>query len=160
MFRPLIRRVPPSIWAGLIALLLLLPTGSTLAQTQPESVTIAGTIQLLLGCDDNWQPPCEATFLTFDEETGLWSGTFELPAGSYEYKVAINGSWEINFGRDLQPGSDFPGKQKCPGHTHRTDGIELIGIEEHFGLDGCRPPLPPEAMGADTMNDVFSLRRG
>ncbi len=29
----------------------------------PDTVTIAGTIQSQLGCSEDWQPECEATFL-------------------------------------------------------------------------------------------------
>ena len=65
---------------------------------QPELVVIPGTIQSVLGCEGDWQPDCEATALTFDELSGLWMGTFDIPAGDYEYKVAINGSWDENYG--------------------------------------------------------------
>lgn len=75
------------------------------AQTddQPQSVTIAGTIQSVLGCPGDWQPECENTSLTYDEISGLWRGQFELPAGDYEYKVAINGSWSENYGGRADP---------------------------------------------------------
>jgi pullulanase len=65
---------------------------------QPNFVTIPGTIQSQLGCPGDWQPDCEATFLTFDEEDGIWQGEFVLDAGDYEYKVAINQSWDENYG--------------------------------------------------------------
>ncbi len=64
----------------------------------PDSVTIAGTVQSLLGCPGDWQPECEATVLTYDAGADVWTGTFDLPAGSYEYKVALNGNWDVNYG--------------------------------------------------------------
>ncbi|MBN1286837.1 MAG: pullulanase-type alpha-1,6-glucosidase [Anaerolineae bacterium] len=64
----------------------------------PDMVNIPGTLQPLLGCSGEWQPDCEATLLEFDEAAGLWHRTFDLPAGSYEYKVALNGSWTENYG--------------------------------------------------------------
>lgn len=67
-------------------------------RTRPDLVVIPGTIQSVAGCPGNWQPDCEATALTYDEVFQLWSGTFDLPAGNYEYKVALNGSWDLNFG--------------------------------------------------------------
>jgi pullulanase-type alpha-1,6-glucosidase len=72
--------------------------------TQPDFVSIPGTIQSQLGCSGDWQPDCENTFLTFDEEDGIWQGEFVLPAGEYEYKVAINQSWDENYGGLADPG--------------------------------------------------------
>ena len=64
----------------------------------PDFVTIPGTIQSQLGCPGDWQPDCEATFLALEEGDDVWQGTFELAAGEYEYKVAINQSWDENYG--------------------------------------------------------------
>jgi alpha-amylase len=47
---------------------------------------------------DGWQPDCAASHLTFDTSDGLRHGTFDLPTGSYEWKVAINDSWTLNYG--------------------------------------------------------------
>lgn len=70
----------------------------------PELVVVPGTIQSVAGCDGDWQPDCEATALTYDEGNKIWSNTFDLPAGEYEYKAALNGSWELNFGQNAEPG--------------------------------------------------------
>lgn len=70
----------------------------------PDLVVVPGTIQSVLGCGGDWDPACEATALPFDEEDQLWTATFDIPAGDYEYKVALNGSWDVNFGADAQPG--------------------------------------------------------
>src|SRR5690606_19925211 len=76
---------------------------------QPDLVIIPGTIQSVLGCDGDWQPDCEATALTFDDEDQLWSATFDLPAGDYEYKVTLNGSWDVNYGLHAEPnGANIP----------------------------------------------------
>lgn len=69
----------------------------------PQTVTVAGTVQSVLGCPGDWAPDCEATFLT-DQGDGIWMGTFTLPAGSYEYKIALNGDWEQNYGADAVAG--------------------------------------------------------
>lgn len=68
----------------------------------PEMVVIPGTIQSVVGCPGDWDTTCELTALTYDEEDQLWSRTIEIPAGDYEYKVALNGTWDINFGQDAQ----------------------------------------------------------
>lgn len=83
------------------------PSGPGLPTTsveQPESVTIAGTIQSQLGCTEDWQPPCEDTFLNYDAGDDLWRGTFDLTAGNYEYKVALNGGWDKNYGLGAEAG--------------------------------------------------------
>ena len=67
----------------------------------PEHVTLVGNLQATLGCGGDWDPTCEATFLTYDTEQDLWMGTFDLPAGEYEYKIALNLDWEpVNYGLD------------------------------------------------------------
>ncbi len=66
--------------------------------SMPTLVTLPGTFQSILGCSGDWQPDCEATALAFDESDQKWIGVFTLPAGIYEYKVAINGSWDENYG--------------------------------------------------------------
>lgn len=70
----------------------------------PDLVVIPGTIQSVLGCPGDWQPDCENTALVFDEDDQVWTAVFTIPAGSYEYKVALNGSWDVNFGLNAEPG--------------------------------------------------------
>jgi pullulanase len=67
-------------------------------EAQPDMVTIPGTVQSVAGCDGDWQTDCAATTLTFDADDNMWEGSFDLPAGDYEYKVAINGTWDENYG--------------------------------------------------------------
>ncbi len=42
--------------------------------------------------------------MTYDRELGLYVYTFEnVPAANYEYKIAINGSWDENYGLGGEP---------------------------------------------------------
>ncbi len=76
---------------------------------QPALVTVAGSLQDELGCPGDWQPNCGNTFLGFDEEDGVWQGVFNLPAGSWEYKAALNGTWDENYGVNAQrDGANIP----------------------------------------------------
>ncbi|MFQ5615790.1 MAG: DUF3372 domain-containing protein, partial [Anaerolineales bacterium] len=76
---------------------------------QPATVTIPGTLQSVLGCPGDWQPDCEETFLTLDPEDKIWQGEWTLPAGDYEYKAALNQSWDLNFGLNaVQNGPNIP----------------------------------------------------
>jgi pullulanase-type alpha-1,6-glucosidase len=70
---------------------------------QPASVTIAGSLQSELGCPGDWDPGCADTYLGFDAEDGVWQGTFGIPAGSWEYKAALNDSWDVNYGANAAP---------------------------------------------------------
>ena len=63
---------------------------------QPDAVVIAGNMGGVLGAGD-WDPA--GLELTFDHNDELWKLTAELPAGHYEYKVALDGSWDENYGR-------------------------------------------------------------
>lgn len=72
------------------------PTGETVSETG-EIVGIPGTIQTALGCPGDWAPECENTLMVLGAD-GVWRATFDLPAGNYEYKVALNGTWEENYG--------------------------------------------------------------
>ncbi|MBK8901694.1 MAG: pullulanase-type alpha-1,6-glucosidase [Anaerolineaceae bacterium] len=70
----------------------------------PDMVVIPGTIQSVLGCPGDWDTTCANTALTYSETDQLWLGTFDIPAGDYEYKAALNGTWDVNFGLNAQPG--------------------------------------------------------
>jgi len=75
----------------------------------PEQVVIPGTIQSVLGCTGDWMPDCTTTALTYDAAADLWWGSFALPAGEYEYKAALNGSWTENYGLGARPdGANSP----------------------------------------------------
>ena len=75
----------------------------------PTSVTIAGSLQSEVGCPADWQPDCAATHLTFDASDDVWQGSWALPAGSYDYKAAIDDNWSQNYGLGgVQDGPNIP----------------------------------------------------
>ena len=65
---------------------------------QPATVGIPGSFQEELGCPGDWQPDCAVTHLGFDAEDTVWQGIFNIPAGDWEYKAALNNSWDVNYG--------------------------------------------------------------
>jgi pullulanase len=81
---------------------LTVSAGSGGGAAQPASVTIPGSFQSEVGCSDDWQPNCANTHLAYDSTDGVWQGTFNVPAGSYEYKAALNDSWDVNYGANAQ----------------------------------------------------------
>ncbi|MDT0165660.1 alpha-amylase family glycosyl hydrolase [Actinotalea sp. AC32] len=70
----------------------------------PTTVTVAGSMNSEQGCAGDWDPACAAAFLTDADDDGVWTGTWELPAGDYEFKAAIDGTWDVNFGDRGVPG--------------------------------------------------------
>jgi pullulanase len=72
------------------------------APTQPSSVSLPGSFGDELGCPGDWQPECTTTRLAFDASDGVWQGTFNVPAGNWEYKAALNGTWDENYGANAQ----------------------------------------------------------
>jgi N-acetylneuraminic acid mutarotase len=75
----------------------------------PGMVNVPGDYQTSLGCSDNWLPDCANTAMTEIGNNQWSSGPFLLPAGSYECKVALDGSWAENYGLGGVPdGSNIP----------------------------------------------------
>ena len=69
----------------------------------PASVGIPGSYQSEAGCGGDWDPACPATQLVYDANGDIWKNTFSIsPAAAYEYKVALNGSWDVNYGTHAQ----------------------------------------------------------
>jgi hypothetical protein len=91
--------------AGFGFLMLLTPY----VQANPISVTIAGSLQSELGCPGDWDPACAATHLAYDAGDDVWQGVFNIPAGSWEYKAALDDNWTVNYGANAQlNGSNIP----------------------------------------------------
>src|SRR5919204_7023919 len=83
--------------------------GSAATTPNPSAVTIAGSLQSELGCPGDWQPDCAATHLTYDAGDDVWQGSFDVPAGSWEYKAPLNNSWDENYGAHaVRDGANIP----------------------------------------------------
>ena len=71
-------------------------------------VNLPGSFQDSTGCGGEWDPACEATALQQGDD-GMYTLTVDIPAGDYEYKVALDGAWTVNYGSD--------GAQDGPNYT-------------------------------------------
>ncbi|WP_130014304.1 pullulanase-type alpha-1,6-glucosidase [Serinicoccus sediminis] len=74
---------------------------------QPDAVIVPGNHNAAMGCAGDWQPDCDEAQLSLDAADGVWKQTFDagtIPAGDYEYKAAINRSWDENYGAGGVPG--------------------------------------------------------
>ncbi|SDV03587.1 alpha-1,6-glucosidases, pullulanase-type [Microlunatus sagamiharensis] len=110
------------------------------AAAATPTVALVGTLQSELGCPGDWQPDCPATeLLPVDGQPGLYRATFVVPQGTYAYKVALDDSWDVNYGAGGAPGGgDIP--LSAPGgpvtftyddSTHRVtdDAPVAVGSE-------------------------------
>jgi glycosidase len=79
------------------------PQGQPPPEGGPGSVTAPGTFNVALGCASDWDPACPQAGLGWDEDLGTWRAQWELPAGSYQFKIAIDGAWEENYGEGGRP---------------------------------------------------------
>jgi glycosidase len=102
---------------------------SAAATPSPTSVTVAGSLQSEAGCAGDWDPACATTHLAFDANDDVWQATLTLPAGSYEYKAALNDSWAENYGlHGVRDGSNIPLSLLSPGpvkffYDHKTNWL-------------------------------------
>src|SRR5512132_2876269 len=71
---------------------------ATPAAAATTSVALVGSLQSELGCPEDWQPDCSDTELARVGDTTAYVATFDLPAGTFEFKVALNDSWAVNDG--------------------------------------------------------------
>jgi glycosidase len=81
--------------------------------TDNKNSTIAvapGSFQSELGCPGDWDPGCLRSWLQDPDGDGTYVfKTTALPAGSYEAKVALNESWDVNYGAGGVPnGPNIP----------------------------------------------------
>lgn len=77
--------------------LALIPTGIQSVTAAPTSVTAFGDFQSELGCASDDSPGCVTTHLLAQPD-GTWRATFAMPAGSFTYKIAINDTFDENYG--------------------------------------------------------------
>jgi pullulanase-type alpha-1,6-glucosidase len=86
-----------------VAVVALTPVVPALAAA-PVTVSVPGSHNAAMGCSGDWQPDCAQAQLTLDPADGVWKGHYELPAGTYQYKAAVNGTWDENYGAGGVPG--------------------------------------------------------
>ncbi len=98
----------PLVLITLLASLLVSTAPVPMAQAahtpNPSNVTIAGSLQSELGCAGDWDPACAATHLAYDAADDVWQASWNVPAGNYEYKAALNDGWGENYGANATPG--------------------------------------------------------
>jgi glycosidase len=71
-----------------------------ITDNQNSVIAVApGSFQSELGCSGDWDPACLRSWLQDIDGDGTYTfTTTALPPGSYETKVALNESWDVNYG--------------------------------------------------------------
>jgi pullulanase-type alpha-1,6-glucosidase len=123
------------------------------AAEAPRTATVVGTLQSEAGCAGDWAPDCAATELTRVGDTTEYSRELEVPAGTYELKVAINKAWGESYGAGgVKDGANIPLVLKGPA----TLTFSYDDVTHKIGV--APTDLPGEATKADRALAGSSLR--
>jgi hypothetical protein len=82
-------------------------------------VNAPGSYQDQVGCGAQWDPACPATAFELGDD-GLYRLTVEVAAGDYEFKIALDGDWTVNYGSD--------GAQDGPNYTGTLDSDSTVTL--------------------------------
>jgi len=90
----------------------LLVAGGLVVATPPalaadRTFALVGDLQSELGCPGDWQPECAETELAPTAMPDVYAAEFEVPAGSWKYKVAVGDTWDESYGLN-GGGDDIP----------------------------------------------------
>src|SRR5262245_50439593 len=71
-----------------------------ITDNQNSVIAVApGSFQSELGCSGDWDPGCLRSWLQDADGDGVYTFvTTAIPAGNYEAKVALNETWDVNYG--------------------------------------------------------------
>lgn len=87
----------------LSVLIISLATMSSFAQP-----AIVGNLQSEIGCSSDWLPDCSESHMS-EVAPGIWKSEFSIPAGDWEFKVALGDSWDVNYGAGAElNGANIP----------------------------------------------------
>jgi glycosidase len=105
---------------------------------QPDSVTVAGSLNEAMGCAEPWAPTCGQAMMVLDPADRVWRLTADLPAGRYEYKAALNGNWDVNYGKDGELNGqnivlDHPGGAVTFRYDHSTHVMTAVYASQQPG---------------------------
>ncbi|HZW41008.1 MAG TPA: alpha-amylase family glycosyl hydrolase, partial [Agromyces sp.] len=130
--------------------------GLAAAAEEPRTFALVGSLQSELGCPGDWAPDCAETELTATGTPGVYAAEFTVPAGDWEYKVAVNDTWDeaygLNGGGDNIPltvGGDTPVRVVF------DDNLKRVGLEA-TGLRGAYDEASDSSLVADPVRQPGS----
>ncbi|AUZ89112.1 glycosidase [Arthrobacter agilis] len=68
-------------------------------QDQPQSVALSGDFDPLFGEAGHWSTDLRELQFAWEPTENTWKLSLQLPAGNYQFKILVNGSWDENYGR-------------------------------------------------------------
>jgi pullulanase-type alpha-1,6-glucosidase len=100
------------------------------AVASERTFALVGSLQSELGCAEDWKPDCPQTELAATGTAGVYAAEFEVPAGAYAYKVAVNDAWDESYGLD-GGGNDIPLTIAGPSTLRFVfdDNTKRVGVE-------------------------------
>ena len=128
--------------------------------TQPNFASIPGDHNSEMGCPGDWQPDCDQAQLTRSDKDDIWRTSITIPAGNYAYKVAINKSWDENYGAGgalnggnigyTNPSSTTPIKFYYDHRTHNivnsAQGPVIAAVGDFQTEQGCPADWSPDCL--------------
>ncbi len=154
----------PRLYAVLLGSALVAAPGMVAASSAsaevPEisSVALVGSLQTEIGCAEDWDPACEASELV--REGSSWTATFPIPEGTFELKVAMNDSWDVNYGAGgALGGANIPLVLEGPATLEfRYDEVTHLVTFTPKGLAGGTSP-GDAALAADSLRAPLTRER-
>lgn len=158
------RRILAVVAAAALALTGTVAISAPVAAADRQFVLV-GSLQSELGCPADWSETCEATRLTETTDDVVYAKTFEVPAGTYEYKVAVGGGWTENYGADgALDGANIPLTVAGPSmlsfsfddETHRI-GIEVESLRGDYDDQDAALVAEPVRQAGDGQQFYFVM---
>ncbi|GAA1552074.1 hypothetical protein GCM10009789_02200 [Kribbella sancticallisti] len=123
-------------------------------------ITVAGSLQSEVGCPADWSPSCAQSELTPGTGT-QYSRVFDVPAGAYEYKVTVNGSWDENYGAGgVLNGANIPLRLEGPAkvqfsYDDTTHVVSVKPVNLAGGLTPADKALATPSLREDLTKERF-----
>ena len=148
------RRAVAAATSGILLVSALALTAPVAAAADARTFALVGDLQSELGCSADWQPDCTVTELAPTSTPDVYAAEFEIPAGSFEYKVAVDDAWDEAYGLD-GGGDNIPLTVAGPSTVrvvfddvqHRV-GLELLSVRgDHTSEDDALVDDPVRQAG-------------
>ncbi len=150
--------------AAVCALALALPLAAPAAADHtavPGRVTLMGSLMSELGCAQDWDEACAATDLPRVAGSLLFARSFTVPAGGYELKVRLNGSWDENYGAGgVAGGPNIPlvllePAELLVSYDHETHQVSVAPARAQQGLNRADRALAGSSLREDLTRERF-----
>ena len=73
----------------------------------PVTVNLVGSFQDELGCETDFEVDCDATQMKYDILGDIWRASFTLPRGTFEYRVHLDKSDSLIYGKNGVHGANI-----------------------------------------------------